>query len=401
MDDQQTSFGHLYLPMKNGGIFRDEYFFVRGALYLSFYALCGATSPLIQSSSLVSISQLGNIADIISIAGAAKDLVQVAAKFWKKFKWEYENQKDVRSDLWPKSLANTKPELQNFLINNAIYIRSDLCYRQNERIIENAKKEFRTFRVAFSEDLVNLYKQLDKLKQGCYVELNLASANSLRLACQNELIKISEMEAHTQIFTKLESEYDVQARSKYLKDANANFARAACDSLCAYRAVQNYVQYDKDVKRFKLNLYDNEPSFRGTITDNEIAYVSTRPWAPGMMGDLHAHVLSDENKSVWKQAKKSLLLETKAMKSVEHDYFSATDNLVKAAIDAIYQAERHKTTTRDDVIEIEKLIKKIEFLKPSATDSKNFVFEKIKIHRQVLRETFGKVFPRLDEMVVS
>ena len=401
MDEQSSSFGHLYLPMKNGGVFRDEYFFIRGALYLSFYAVCGATSPLIQSSSLVSPSQLGDIADIISILGAANKLIQVASKFWKKFRWEYENPKDIRSDLWPKSLANAKTDLQNFLINNAIYIRSDLCYRQNERIIENARKEFLVFRVAFSEDLVNLYKQLDKTKQGCEVELNLASATSLRLACQNELVKISEMEEQTQIFTNLESEYDIQARSKYLKDANANFARAACDSLCAIRAAQNYVQFDKDAKKFKLKLYDNEPSFRGTITDNEIAYVSTRPWVPGMMGDLHAHVLTEENKSVWKQAQKNLLSETKSMKLVEHDYFSATDNLAKAAIDAIYQAERRRDATRDDVTELEKMIRKIEFLRPSATDDRETVYEQIKNHRQALRESFGKVFPRLDEMVAS
>jgi hypothetical protein len=401
MNEQPSSLGHLYLPMKNGGIFRDEYFLIKGALYLSFYAICGATSPLIQSSSIVNLAQLGNIADTIAIVGAATELIQVVSKNWKKFRWEYENPEDVRGDLWPKTIANAKTQLQNFLINDAMCIRSDLAYRQNERIIENAKNEFLIFRVAFSEDLVMLYRQLDKTKQGCSVELNLASADALRLTCQNELIKIAEMEKNAQILTKLESEYDVQARSKYLKDANANFARAACDSLCAIRAAQNYVQYDKDAKRFKLNLYDKEPSFRGTITDNEIAYVSTRPWAPGMMGDLHAHILSDENKSIWKQAKKSLLSETKSMKLIEHDYVSATDDLSKAAIDAIYQAEHRSTATRDDVLEIEKLIRKIEFLKPSTTESKDSIFQQIKKHRQVLRDSFGKVFPRLDEIPVA
>jgi len=89
------------------------------------------------------------------------------------------------------------------------------------------------------------------------------------------------------------------------------------------------------------------------------------------------------------------------MKLVEHDYFSATDNLAKAAIDAIYQAERRRDATRDDVSELEKMIRKIEFLRPSATDDRETVFEQIKNHRQALRESFGKVFPRLDEMVAS
>jgi hypothetical protein len=401
MKEESPSFGHIYLPMKDGGIFRDEFIFIKGALYLSFYALCGSTSPLIQSASLVNWSQIGNIADIISILGAAKELAKVTAKYWRKFRWEYDNPKDVRSDLWPISLAKAKTDLQDFMINNAIYIRSDLCYRQNERIIENAKKEFLVFRVAFSEDLVNLYKQLDKIKTGCKVELNLASPVALHSACENELVKIAEMEQHNQLFSKLESEYDIQARSKYLKDANANFARAACDSLCAIRAAQNYVQYHKDAKRFKLRLYEKEPTFRGTITDTEIAYVSTRPWVPGMMGDLHAHVLTEENKSIWNRARKSVLAETKSMKLVQHDYFSATDTLRDAAIDAIHNAERRRRAKRNDVAEIEKMIRKIEHLKPSATESKQVVFENIKIHRQRLRDALSVVFPRLDEMTVG
>lgn len=405
----EISFGHLYHPTLNGGVFRDIYLSHNDDLYCRDFSTNGIESLLFDASSSmpINISQLlgvlGNAADLITILGSAQALVKVVtgSKLWRKFTQPFRKTEEIKN-LWPKTLATAKGEVWGLLSNNLMALKSDIAIRQGERIVANASEELKVFRVAFSDDLVKLYEHLDKIRRGCNVGLNLASSKSLRSACHNEL---SELEKRANLFENMRVEFDFQAKSKYLKESSANFARAASDSLCAIRAVQNYIQFNAstdEAKRFSLNLFNGEPSFRGTITENEIGYVSTPPWTPGMIGDLHSHIRDQDNKRTWDTAKKGFLTEIKkSMNPVEQDYYTASKDLSSAAIDAIYEAERRPSKTREDIANLEKMIREIDTLKPESRGNINNAFEKIKDHRRKLRDAFGEIYPRLDEVISS
>lgn len=405
----EISFGHLYHPTPNGGVFRDIYLSHNNDLYCRDFSTSGIESLLFGAPSYIpiNISQflgvLGNAADLLTILGSAKALVKIVASsnLWKKFIQPFRKSGEIKN-LWPKTLASAKGEVWDLLSNNLMALKSDIAVRQGERIVDNASEELRVFRVAFSDDLVKLYAHLDKIRRGCKVELNLASAKSLRSACHNEL---SELEKRANLFENMRVEFDFQAKSKYLKESSANFARAASDSLCAIRAVQNYIQFNAstdEAKRFSLHLFNGEPSFRGTMTENEIGYVSTPPWTPGMIGDLHSHIRDQDNMRTWDTAKKSFLAEIKkSMKPVEQDYYTASKNLRSAAIDAIFEAERRHGKSRDDVVTLEKMIREIDTRKPESRGDINNAFEKIKEQRRKLRDAFGEIYPRLDETISS
>jgi hypothetical protein len=404
----EFSFGHLYHPTPNGGIFRDIYLSNNEDLYCRDFPTSGIESLLFGTSfQPIDISQLlgvlGNAADLITIFGSARTLVKVVtgSKLWRKFTQPFKNPNDSRK-LWPKTLATAQGNLWDLLDNNHIALRSDEAVRQNKRILANASEELKIFRTAFSDDLVILNDMLDKIKRGCQLEFNIASPKSLLAACHNEL---GELEKNSTLFENMRVEFDFQAKSKYLRDPRANFARAASDSLCVIRSIQNYIQYNstlEDRNRFTLNLYSGEPSFRGTITENEFSYVSTPPWAPGMIGDLHAQVRDQDNKRTWERAKKEFLKEINlSMKPQERDYYTASEELRSSAIDAIYQAERRSDKTRDDISELEKMIKEIDNFKPEFKSDSNNTLERIRAYRVKLRDKFGELFPRLDESIIS
>ncbi|MCL4872299.1 MAG: hypothetical protein KJ063_25340 [Anaerolineae bacterium] len=400
----QLSFGHLYLPTYHGGVFRDEFYFADNQLYLSFYQNSGATSQAISSFESVDVSQIGPLIGVKPIIDTASKLIRIVSEVWEKLAWFHSKPEEMRRNLWPKSLAYARGDLQDLLMNNLIALRSDKNLQVNKKMLDEAERELFVFRVAFSEDLVNLYNHLVKIEKGCFFELNLASPKSLFLACQNELTEIAKLEEVAGIFSALESQFDIQARSKYLLDAQANFARAACDSLCAVRAAQNYLQYlagFENARRFTLRLYDGEPSFRGNITDSAITYVSTTPWVPGMMGDLHAHILHKTDEDLWKEAKSKFLLETGSMRPVKHDYYSAVEQLLPEIITAIHAAPRRQNVSREEVFELEKMVKNIDFLKPTSTTDVMNTFDKIQNHRIALRSKFGEIYSRLDEAVLK
>ncbi|HEY9152165.1 MAG TPA: hypothetical protein VIN60_04710 [Anaerolineales bacterium] len=399
----EFSFGYLYIPTLNKGIFRDIFLFINGQLFCRDYLRCGSQSQLFESVTPTEISQLTQVSvgDVISILGAVPEVAKVVSKLWKKFAQPHNDPQDNKN-LWPKTLSKARGDLDKLLFNNLVDLRSDLAIRQNIKIIEDAEEELKVFRVAFSDDLVNLGKYIDKTKQGCKVEFNLASAKSLKMACHNEL---TELERRNELFTNLRTEFDIQAKSKYMRDPSANFARAACDSLCAIRASQNYIERNStldDSKRFKLSLFTGDPSFRGTITEKELGYVSTEPWAPGMTGDLHSQLRDRENKHNWDIAKKKFLAEIKSsMKPIELDFYGAARELSTEAITAIYEAERRPSKTRDDISHLEEMIKAIQYFKPMSKSDIPNVLEQITNHRKLLRDEFGKIFPRLDEFIPS
>lgn len=400
----EISFGHLYLPTRSGGVFRDEFFSDGEQIFCSFYANSGATSPIIDSYKSVDISQVGQLADLISMVGAIPQLSKIASKVWKKLAWFHKNPSDIRRNLWPKVLSTSGGDLQDFLFNSVIALRTERNYRVNEQIINEAQHELLVLRVAFSEDLANLYNHINRIAQGCIFELNLASPRSLRFACERELDEIKELEKVAGLFTTLESKYDIQARSKYLQDANANFARATCDSICALRAVQNYIEfvasYD-DAKRFTLRLFSGEPSLRGTITDRSLAYVSAKPWVPGMMGDLHVHMLNKKNTRIWKQAKEELLSEIKSMVPEEYDYYTAREEMLPELISILYESPRRVGKNKTDIEELENMVRAIDHFKPTSRSDILDVFDRIQKHRQKLRDKFGEIYPRLDETIIS
>ncbi|MBN1762571.1 MAG: hypothetical protein JW878_05795 [Methanomicrobia archaeon] len=193
--------------------------------------------------------------------------------------------------------------------------------------------------------------------------------------------------------------------SKYLKDPFANFARAAGDSLCAIRLIQNYLyrplsseKAANDADNFRLFFYKKPPTFRGTITDKEISYVQTGSWEPGMTGSLYSLQRGVEGENdFWKKAQKDFKKELKEMKPIEVDCHIAFEELEYAAIDAIYQATPRETK-RSEVSEIENLFKKIKRMNArDAPRSDMYELDEIKKYRKKLREEFFNCFERLDK----
>lgn len=403
---KEITYGNLYHPTQVGGVFRDVFITVGEDVYCRDIPYSGTESLLFGSLfTLIDISQFTNTfknhTELANVFGSVQKLAKMLTDsgVWRKFAHSYKTPDEI-NNLWPKVLSTARDDLHVFLNNGLMGLGSIPAKEQNKRIVTNANQELKIFRVAFSDDLVNLYNHLDKTKRGCAVELNLASPNSLLAACYNEL---EELEKRSDLFENMRTEFDFQAKRKYLKDPSANFARAACDSLCAIKATQNYMQYNAtfdDAKRISFRLFAGEPSFRGTITENEIGYVSTHPWQPGMIGDLHSHIKSRENKRMWNSAKKELLAEIKSsMKPDNIKTQSAISELSSAAIKEIYEAKRYPDKTREDLARLEKMVREIEYLKPESKSDVYHVLDQIMEHRTKIREEFGKTFPRLDEVL--
>lgn len=413
MSDAVT-YGQIYLPTRvyipNASqlsrhvytFFRDEASFSGDAVSLNFYADCGTTSPIIDQ---IGIPELQEGIKIIGEVGAVvltlKQIGEAGMSALKKLTLFRKNRKELRKNLWPKALQHPSEELRPYLFSNIIALRSEDNFNINEEIaLDRESSKVSIYRVAYSEDLISLYEYMDKIKYDCELQLNLAAPVALRLACERELGIISDLEQSNHLFSILESKYDIQARSKYMADPLANFARALCDSMCALRAAENYTQFNaspREVSRFSIRLYTEEPSFRGTITDNCLTYVDTEAWQPGMMGNLHVNRLTDDTRHVWKKIRKTFDKEIKQMNPEATDPYTARQEMQKEALDAIYAAKPRRGASANDLDNLSNLIRAIEYQKPSAKADTLETFHKIQQLRGQIRTAFGGVFMPLDE----
>ena len=111
--------------------------------------------------------------------------------------------------------------------------------------------------------------------------------------------------------------------------------------------------------------------------------------------------LHETEKDLWGEAKSKFILETDSMKPEVHDYYSAIEQFLPEIISAIHQAPYRKNVSREQVFELEKMVRNIEFLKPTSTTDVMSTFDQIQNHRIALRSKFGEIYPRLDEVVLK
>ncbi|MEX0269629.1 hypothetical protein AB3R30_10830 [Leptolyngbyaceae cyanobacterium UHCC 1019] len=397
------AFGHLYIPMPKGTLFRDNFYVIDEKLYTSHYAGLGISSPVIAGYETLQQVNSRDTTQILKVLQAPSALAKIFCNVWERFDRQFKDPKKIE-DVWPLTVANSPQDFSSGETTKRIVLRSEENSRQNRRIIQEAQSSFRIIRAAFSEDLTHLLAYLNLLKRsdGFYLEIDLPTPNSLQEACERELSEIRNFERDWNILSELESHYDFQARSKYLSDRRANFARATVDSLCAIRAVEMFFQErqnEDDRRKFKLKLFQGAPTFRGTITDQEIAYVNTVPWQPGMMGDLHVHRLKESPQPYWNKIRKKFDQELESMRPIEFNLSDAIALLEDAAIEAIYKSQIRNNRDVTDVNNLRDLIQSVRMVKVGHQEEIEKAFDRLKRLREIAREIFRDIFYGLDQNI--
>ena len=240
------------------------------------------------------------------------------------------------------------------------------------------------------------------------VFIHILSLNSTLGHCLNfgvqyreELYILQKLEDENKILSTLESTNDTQARKKYLYDPLANFARAAVDSLCVVKALDLFTQdsrYEDLSGRVSLKLYTGPPTFRGTITDKEIAYVTTRPWQPGMLGNLNVHRYSPNSKFQWISIKEEIIHEIENfMKPHQIELTEAINLIEEAAIEAIYSATNMRIGIGHvDKLNLEELIRSISYVRRGRDEK---ISSDLLAVREAARNRFEEIFYCLDEKI--
>jgi hypothetical protein len=396
----EAFFGHLYIPMPKGTLFRDNFYVNNGKLYTSHYAGLGVSSSVISKHELLQQSTKSDTIQVLNILQASSALARVFCSIWQRFDRQFKDQNKLK-DIWPITVANNQHDFASNETTKRIILRSEENIKQTNLIIEEAQENFRIFRVALSEDLTHLssYLKLLKRNEKFCLEFNLASPSSLKKICEKELSEIRNLERDHSILSELESHYDFQARSKYLREPEANFARATIDSLCAIRAMEIFFQKnrnDNDQDRFSLRLFQGAPTFRGTITDQEIAYVNTTPWQPGIMGSLHVHRLKEVPEAYWKKIRRKFEKEVDSMNPVTSKFSDAIPLLENAAIEAVHEA---RTRGDEGKAYLEDLKTAIDSVRMVNEEDIEKSFQKLQDIRNYTRNLFRKVFYGLDEKI--
>ncbi|KAB8332848.1 hypothetical protein SD80_013170 [Scytonema tolypothrichoides VB-61278] len=397
------AFGHLYIPMPRGTLFRDNFYVVDAELYTSHYAGLGISSPVIRAYKPLQHSNSRDVTQILKVLQAPSALAKVFCGIWERFDRQFKDPKKLE-DVWPITVAKNPHDFASVESTKRIVLRSEENNRQNKLIVQEAQESFRIVRAAFSEDLTHLSTYLNLLKRSnkfC-VEINLPNPQSLQDACKKELHEIRNLERDHRILSALESHYDFQARSKYLDDSWANFARATVDSLCAIRAVEMFFQEshnEHDQSRFTLKLFQGPPTFRGTISDREIAYVNTAPWQPGMMGVLHVHRFSEVSQPYWRKIRKNFAQEIESMHPIEFKFSDAIALLEDAAIEAIHKAQIRSDKGKADLSDLRNFIQSVRMVKTSQEKDIAQSFDTLRELREVTRDTFREVFYGLDQNI--
>jgi hypothetical protein len=397
------AFGHLYIPMPKGTLFRDSFYVAAGKLYTAHYAGLGISSPVIEGYSALQKIDSKDINQVQKILQAPSALARVFCSVWERFDRQFKDPKRLE-DVWPLTVAKNPQDFSSIATTERIVLRSDKNIEQNRRIAQEAQAYFRIVRVAFSEDLTHLLTYLNLLKRSAsfYFEIDLPTPISLQEACERELSEIRNFERDWNILSELESHHDFQARSKYLSDRHANFARATVDSLCAIRAIEMFFQEkhnEDDHKKFKLRFFQGSPTFRGTITDQEIAYVNTVPCQPGMMGDLHVHRFNRLPQPSWKKLRRRFDQELESMRLIDFTLSDAVSLLEDVAIEAIYRAHLRSDRDMIDIHRLRDLIQSVRMIKIGHEEAIEETFDRLKRIREVAREIFRDIFYGLDQNI--
>jgi len=397
------AFGHLYIPMPKGTLFRDSFAVSDGNLYTAHYAGLGMSSPVVERYETLQKIDSRDTDQIQKILQTPSALARVFCSVWERFDRQFKDTKSLE-DVWPLTVAKNPQDFSSTETTERIVLRSDKNVEQNKRITREAQSYFRIVRVAFSEDLTHLLTYLNLLRRSAsfYFEIDLPTPTSLQEACARELSEIRNFERDWNILSELESHHDFQARSKYLSDRHANFARATVDSLCAIRGVEMFFQEkhnEDDHKKFKLKLFQGAPTFRGTITDQEIAYVNTVPWQPGMMGDLHVHRINNLSQPSWKKLRRRFDQELELMRSIDFTLSDAVSLLEDVAIEAIYRAHLRNDKDMTDLNNLKDLIQSVRMIKIEHEETIEETFDRLKRIREVAREMFREIFYGLDQNI--
>lgn len=398
------AFGHLYIPMPKGTLFRDNFYVLDGELFTSHYAGLGVHSPVIERYEILQQIDRRDLSQVLGVLQAPSALARVFCDIWEHFDRQFKDPKKIE-DVWPLTVAKNPQDFASTQTTKRVVLRSEENDKQKERIVQEAKSFFCTIGVAFSEDLTHLLTYLNLLKRSnkFSLEINLASPKSLQEACERELHEIRNLERDWSIFSELESHHDLQARSKYLSDRWANFARATVDSLCAIRAMEIFFQLDQnedDQSRFNLKFFQGAPTFRGTITDQEIAYVNTVPWQPGMMGDLYVHRLEEVPQPYWKKIRRKFDQELELMRPTSFRLSNAVTLLEDAAIEAIYKSEIQDGKDKIDLSSLRDLIQSIRMIKVGQEKRFEEPFDRLKEIRRRARNSFRDLFYGLDQNIL-
>jgi hypothetical protein len=397
------AFGHLYIPMPKGALFRDNFYVLNGELFTSHYAGLGILSPVVTGYETLQQNDRRDLSRILRVLQAPSALARVFCNTWERFDRQFKDPRKIE-DVWPLTVAKNPQDFASEQTTRRIVLRSEENIKQNKLIVQEAQSFFRIVRVAFSEDLTHLLTYLNLLKRSnrFHLEIDLPEPKNLQEICERELSEIRNLERDWNIFSELESHYDLQARSKYLSDRWANFARATVDSLCAIRAMEIFFQLDQnedDQSRLNLKFFQGAPTFRGTITDQEIAYVNTVPWQPGMMGDLYVHRAKEVPQPYWKKIRRKFDQELESMRPASFKLSNAVTLLEDAAIEAIYKSEIQNDKDRVDLNNLRNLIQSIRMVKIEQGERIEESFDRLKRLREITRNTFRYLFYGLDQNI--
>lgn len=392
---ERVECGDLYLPTNYSSILRIPAYRITNQFYCSFNF---SSSGVLRSQAIESCDLVKEVPRWLNLVTPYIPTIwSIAGKFLPYLFKKFRKSKEQR-EVWPKTLSPVRKNdvYDAYFCGNNILLGSPEALLQYQRIVSEAREKLQIVRVAFSEDLKNIPKFLELVRKEEMkrVEIYLASPDMLLQATQKELEEFDEL---PKIFKTLKTQFgiDPQAKSKYLKQPKANFTRAAADSLCAIKTLQNFLYFGglkpKEAAKFRLFLYFNPPTFRGTITNCEIACIETRPWQPGIVGNLHAYRYDDKTKKFWKRVAKEFKKELISMKPLEVDIGNAYLKFKDKAVDLILKipGDEKKGNDRYKLVQ---MIEGIQTLKATSADNMGETMDRIIKYRELVRNQFAMCF---------
>jgi nucleoside phosphorylase len=396
--------GRLYLPFPNGSIFGDDVCIHDGKYFAASYSGLGAASKAVAWHRVLHPSdQLHD--KIYELFGSfAYRVGQVHSARLDQLHRPLDDISDFK-DKWPLALTDKALVIEPKTTEKVI-LRSDENRIQKQRIVAEARKFLDIYGVALSEDYSQLLLYMDALKQyrTLRVSLNVASPASLRVICDREIDAIVRLAAFSDddgkhILKTLSSEYDVQALEKYMAHPSANLARAAVDSMTAlqflYLMSRSKGSDNSFLERLTVRFYEKPPTVRGAVTENEIAYVATERWQPGMMGHLFIHRRTNDP-AFFDSTLTRIGNEIDDMMPREVALADAMSELKEVALEDLSKAAADESVHSVDRTTIRDWIRSIPGFAPLKGETNIEAFERLTNLRGEIRKTFALSFERLD-----
>lgn len=398
---------HSYVPLGHRGdraVFKDVVVILDGKPYSTSLPALAASGTSIVSPIITGFHKYAPDAEALA---AYHDLLfalglggivlwQIVAPRLRDFSVRVRGgRKEIETDLWPVSLAKATGEYRRYLESKLVLLNQEPGKSQFRNLLADAKESITAVRIAFTEDLGRLKDLVEKLQQGCSLHIAAAHPRALKPITDYELRELDRLESEAQILTNLEGE-DVQARQKYLRAPLANFARAATDALITMQSLDCLTNYDLSFehrKRFRLSLYEGEPTFCGTISDHEIFFSETPKWQPGMLGKFHLLKRHSDTQTYWRQLQRDIDKEFRSMKPKETSLSGAIEIFETEALAAVDEAApKRGTATLDMIKDLKSKIARVKHMYPRAGHDLPSTLSELITHRMALRVAFASIF---------